>query len=190
MTGHTHRMFGIASAGAFALCFSHAQKITDLIPYGIFVTTAGIGAFLPDIDQKQSTISKQHKAVSFFARLFTTHRGFTHSPFALILLGAALFIACKVWFPIGTPYALSIILGYASHIFLDFFNPKGIPLLYPIKKDKFHALGFKTGGVGDSVIFGASFVAFIFITCFYAGKIPQVLSLVSLVLRWLPFGNN
>jgi inner membrane protein len=46
------------------------------------------------------------------------------------------------------PYVTSFLIGAASHIFLDSFNPAGVPLFWPINKH-FHIANFKSGGIMD-----------------------------------------
>ena len=50
---------------------------------GCLVAAASCGALIPDIDKKKTAISSKHPFVSFFVRLFTTHRGFTYQSIAL-----------------------------------------------------------------------------------------------------------
>lgn len=58
----------------------------------------------------------------------THHRSFTHSIIGLIIFSFILSISLPKLF------IESFIIGYASHIFLDLLNHKGLKLFYPIKK--------------------------------------------------------
>ena len=54
----------------------------------------------------------------------TKHRTFTHSFLALILFSAVMYFICR-------PAAIPFLIGYASHIVVDFFNKKGEQLFFP-----------------------------------------------------------
>ena len=57
----------------------------------------------------------------------TEHRAFTHSLLALALFGGMVQLFCR-------PAALPFLLGYASHLVLDFFNVRGMQLFFPLGK--------------------------------------------------------
>lgn len=157
MRGRTHIVGGVACALA-------VTKITGLFMpevitsvgedaiLGTYLTAASVGALLPDIDTKQSKVSHQHKVISFFSRLFFTHRGFTHSALCMGLFGAVLCIM-RGFIPneFGNALFWGYFVGYASHLLLDSFNPKGIPLLYPYKL-RFSFGKIKTGGIAEILI--------------------------------------
>lgn len=59
--------------------------------------------------------------------LNTKHRSFTHS-----ILGGILFTFCMyLAFP---RYYMYFLIGFASHIILDFFNKKGLQLFFPLEE--------------------------------------------------------
>lgn len=58
--------------------------------------------------------------------LNTKHRTFTHSFLALALHSGLIYLFCR---PAAIPFAI----GYASHIFADFFNKLGLQLFFPLK---------------------------------------------------------
>jgi inner membrane protein len=83
------------------------------------------------------------------------HRTFMHS-----LLGVALITLAS--YLVFTEIWLYMLLGMLSHIVLDLFNKKKIPLLYPLKKPKF-ALGFcHADSLANTVLFYIFSVGLIF----------------------------
>jgi len=158
MTGKTHTVGGVALALTVTtltgLYYPDGINVS-LATTGVYLACAGTGALLPDIDTKRSTVSQEHKVVSFFSRLFLTHRGFTHSPLCLAILGIILYIAKTILkMPFLDIVFTGFLLGYGSHIILDSFNPKGVPLLYPSKK-RFSFGNVKTSGFWENFVFFA-----------------------------------
>jgi len=93
----------------------------------IFVLTALIATFIPDIDSRYSSIGKNK--ISRILQFFTKHRGITHSfIFLLIITLILVFI-----FPV---IALGFFLGYGLHLFGDSFTKQGITPFYPFSKLK------------------------------------------------------
>lgn len=157
MVGKTHIAGALALTSAVSLICVKTNLIqgTDqiILQQATLLTASGIGGLLPDIDHKGSTISRSNPVISFFVRLFFTHRGFTHSLLSLALIaGLAYFIASIVGSGIGFWIAIGFGIGYASHILLDSFNPKGVPLFYPIRH-KFSFAGIVTGGWAEKLVF-------------------------------------
>ena len=156
MVGKTHIAGGLALASVTSLIAVRTGYIDMnhvLLQQATILTSAGLGSLLPDIDMKGSTISRSNKLISFFTRLLFTHRGFTHSPLALLIVAVISFTAAKV---IGAGNGIWIAagfsIGYASHILLDSLNPIGVPLLYPIKR-KFSFGRIKTGTWPETLVF-------------------------------------
>lgn len=109
MTGKTHLKIGVAIA------------TLTLNPFTIL--GSAIGSLLPDIDHKNSLISKYlHFSLPF------KHREITHSLFALFLLS----IFLNSFLPYS--FVFGIVIGYFFHLLADFFTKKGICLLYPYKE--------------------------------------------------------
>jgi len=132
MMGRTHFAFGLALIGAGADFGAY-----DLTP-GL-VAAAAFGSLLPDIDHPGSVIGRSLFFVSWPLATVVRHRGPIHSfaaagGFALLLL-AGIVAVCGGWPPPGTGGILAaMVLGYLSHLFLDAWNPAGVPLLYPRRK--------------------------------------------------------
>ena len=159
MVGKTHIAGGVALASITSLIAVRTGYIDQnhiLLQQATILTASGLGSLLPDIDMKGSTISNSNKLVSFFTSLIFTHRGFTHSPLALFIVATISFIVSKIiGAGNGTWIAAGFSLGYASHILLDSFNPKGVPLLYPLKR-KFSFGKIVTGTWAESLVFFVS----------------------------------
>lgn len=150
MMGKTHRLGGLVSAVTVSCITGYLlpDKINLAVPtinglkegitqWGVFVAYIGcseVGSLVLDIDKKGSTISNRHKIISFFVRLFCSHRGFTHSLLALSLFTGILYFPVLYYCPVLLPAVYGLSIGYTSHIFLDMLNPDGCPLLYPIRK--------------------------------------------------------
>lgn len=156
MNGPTHTLGGIAltSATVYFTGIYMPETISpaSVISLGLFISGGATAALLLDIDKKGSTISNKHKILSFFLRLFMTHRGFTHSLLAYVIFSAIMYLGL-MWVPegLGHAFALGSIIGYGSHLLLDSFNPKGIPLFYPLKT-RFSVMNIVTGSFSEYIV--------------------------------------
>ena len=155
MVGKTHIVGGLALVSLSSLILVKTDFIDEerlILQQATLLTSAGLGALLPDIDMKGSSISRKNPIISFFARIFLTHRGFTHSPFSLLIFSVLIYWLTKILnLGIDSWIGAGLIIGYASHILLDSFNPKGVPLFYPYKK-KFSFGKIVTGTWGETLI--------------------------------------
>lgn len=150
---------------------------------GCLVAAASCGALIPDIDKKKTAISSKHPFVSFFVRLFTTHRGFTHSLLALFLFAGVLYFPfVRVNIPLLTWAYYGAITGYLSHIILDMLNPDGVPLLFPLSTH-ISIYKIKTGGIIETFIRACLFLLSIYLawicvkeTSFWQVVISYILS--------------
>ena len=72
-----------------------------------------------------------------------------------ILICAYFYVYSQEDLNLGCFYLIvGLFIGMMSHIFLDFFNPTGIPLFLPISNKKFHILGISEKyGIVFSIIF-------------------------------------
>lgn len=91
----------------------------------IFLSLSIIGALLPDIDSRKSSIGRMTRPISDILNL-GEHRGALHS----IFTGAALSLAIYVF---STDAALGFIVGYGSHLSLDMMTHSGIPIMWPLR---------------------------------------------------------
>jgi inner membrane protein len=157
----THAVFGVAALAGAALLAG-----TEPPAYAYPVAVAA--AWLPDVDNPRSTlgnglsrlknpvlnllsrpVSWALRATSFTLVRTVGHRTLTHS-----LLGIALF-ALPVWLFLGgyPNLALALVAGYASHVFADALNTRGVPLLWPLGRP-FRLLpgGLRSGGAVELAV--------------------------------------
>ena len=149
MNGYTHKIGGTcAGLIATSLALQEPFSPEKLTVAGLIVAGAALGSLLPDIDHKNSTISKKHKIISWIMTRLFEHRGFTHAPLIQLLFIAFLFwIGKDLGGIIGYSYLGVVIglgIGILSHTLLDWLTVGGIPLLYPFTKKKFHLMSLKT----------------------------------------------
>ena len=161
MNATTHAVFGVAAlAGASLLAGSEPP----LYAY----PAAVVAAWLPDVDNPRSrlgnglsrmknpTLNLVTRPISWALRvssftLFRTvgHRTLTHS-----LLGVALFVVLvSPVAPLSPDLFLALIAGYASHLFADALNTRGVPLLWPVGQS-FRLLprGLRSGGIAEFAV--------------------------------------
>ena len=122
MLGRTHFMggalAGLTLAKSMGLPLGEVWAVTGI---------AGFSALLPDVDTPKSTAGNVLFPLAFVLNRFLGHRGATHSLLAVLVLALA-----GAFIPgVKTIYLLAFVVGYLSHILLDFLNPEGVPLLYP-----------------------------------------------------------
>ena len=89
------------------------------------------------------------RATSFALARIVGHRTLTHS-----LLGVALF-ALLSWLVLGAypNLLLALVAGYASHIFADALNTRGVPLLWPLGRPmRLLPGGIRSGGAVELVV--------------------------------------
>ncbi|MFD2328844.1 metal-dependent hydrolase [Cohnella sp. GCM10020058] len=131
MNHKVHQIAGVV-IGQGALLYHHTPAFS--------LTTIGVmfcgyaAAMFPDLD-KPGSFFTQHQPFRAFSegmsRIGVPHRGPTHSLPALILV----YLLFKFVIELPDVYLWAIVLGYASHIFLDLFNAAGVMLLFPWRFD-------------------------------------------------------
>jgi inner membrane protein len=157
----THAVFGIAALAGAAL-------VTGADPPAYVYPAAVAAAWLPDIDNPRSTLgnglnrlknptldllsrplSWALRTTSFVLVRTVGHRTLTHS-----LVGVLLFSLLVLLFLGRFPnLVLALIAGYASHIFADALNTRGVPLLWPIGKPiRLLPGGVRSGGAVEVVV--------------------------------------
>jgi inner membrane protein len=157
----THAVFGIAALAGAAL-------LTGTDPPAYVYPAAVTAAWLPDVDNPRSTLgnglsrmknptldllsrpfSWAFRTTSFVLVRTVGHRTMTHS-----LVGVLLF-ALPVWLFLGRfpNLALALVAGYASHVFADALNTRGVPLFWPVGKP-FRLLpgGVRSGGAVEVAV--------------------------------------
>lgn len=127
MTGRTHFVVG-ANVAWTALLFGAT------VPWlAIFALIGGIGGLLPDIDTRKSELSHATGGLTrmFFVDLLFRHRSATHSLLGILLVA----VVSSSSISLHPLLPLIITSGYASHPFIDGFNPQGCEYLYPNKNN-------------------------------------------------------
>ena len=140
MNATTHAVFGVAALAGVAL-------VAGAEPPAYVYPAAVAAAWLPDVDNPRSTLgnglgksknpvlnsvsrplSWALRTASFVLVRTVGHRTLTHS-----LLGVLIF-ALPVWMLLGSfpNLTLALVVGYASHVFADALNTRGVPLLWPL----------------------------------------------------------
>jgi inner membrane protein len=167
----THAVFGVAALGG-------ASLIAGTEPPVYAYPAAVAAAWLPDVDNPRSTlgnglsrlknptlnvitrpVSWALRVTSFALVRTVGHRTLTHS-----LLGVAIF-TLLVWLLLGAypNLFLALVAGYASHVFADALNTRGVPLLWPLGRP-FRLLpgGIRSGGAVELAV---ALGAFAFALC-------------------------
>lgn len=169
--------------------FTTVTGYNVLFGFGICTLGGILGGLFPDIDHPQSIIGRKKKITSHIVNYMTGHRGLIHYPIFLLWVSFMCFIgyyALPLTFIFREVYFLFVsgfISGYASHIFIDLFNKKGIKLLAPFCRINFcipvglrlvnykghKKIRFKylSGSSPDDQITCIFFVVFIIILLFY-----------------------
>lgn len=80
---------------------------------------------------------------------FSRHRSVTHSLFGAGFMAAFLY-------GLNSLYSINLILpftlGILTHIFADMFNPEGVELLWPCKRNIRFPITVSTGGLGEKIV--------------------------------------
>ena len=110
------------------------------IPLILLFMASLYASTLPDIDHPLSVPGRRHMALSEFINSHSGHRGITHYPITLLLIGLLMgfiwhYVPMSDWLSVGLLWIfIGFLVGYLSHIVLDIFNSAGIALFYPIWK--------------------------------------------------------
>lgn len=155
MNGNSHFMFGAACGTMLAV---NMDKIETVLPElsrspataTLFVFGGLIGGILPDIDNPNSYIGKLTVPLSTFVghiqkafgKTDSKHRGLLHDPIVYVI---GLILSYLYFTPIT-----GLFVGCLTHIFLDLFNPSGVPFLFGIKHLRLAKI---CSGSKESIIF-------------------------------------
>jgi inner membrane protein len=134
MDGNCHFLFGTAVGIAFALNVDYLSVYLPNLTVSpematLFVLGGCLGGIFPDIDNPKSHMGKLSRPVStyiskvnaFFGRKTKAHRGMLHDPMVYIILTV---LSYFYFSPL-----LGFLIGCLSHVYLDAFNPMGVPCL-------------------------------------------------------------
>ena len=147
MTGKVHTILGVSAAVAITVCHPELYILDATVYPAIGVVAAIPGSLLPDIDIAQS---KAGQKVPWLSKMLT-HRGITHTLLVPLII-AGLFVL-SMHIPVLPSLLFGLEVGYVAHIFADMFNSKGVPILWPLSKDKIHFANVKTASAGQQLVF-------------------------------------
>jgi Predicted membrane-bound metal-dependent hydrolase (DUF457). len=132
MNGNCHFVYGATVGSIVALNIDKISMVLPHIAYSpetatLFVLGGLLGGIFPDIDNPSSYMGKLAAPISTLigainkklGKVGANHRGILHDPIIYIigLVLSYMFL----------PSLLGFFVGCLSHLFLDMFNPKGIP---------------------------------------------------------------
>ncbi|MBS3157692.1 metal-dependent hydrolase [Candidatus Woesearchaeota archaeon] len=141
----THLMFGIFLITLLYTFFPSIITSHNIYSQIIFCVILLTSTSLPDIDTKESKISRKIPILPTIISIFTIHRGIIHSVYPVIILSAVLY-------QYSSFYTFAFIIGYSSHLILDALTIQGINFLHPFTQ--FHVKGFiKTGSIFELILF-------------------------------------
>ncbi|BAU56966.1 membrane-bound metal-dependent hydrolase YdjM [Halorhodospira halochloris] len=106
-------------------------------------SAAVLGSLAPDIDYPRSWIGRNLPFISRPLAKLVSHRGITHSSFALIAGGLLLY----QWGYFAEGLLAAFLIGYLLHLLADWLTITGIPLLWPLRKRFKSPLRIRTGGM-------------------------------------------
>ena len=161
MNATTHAVFGVAALAGVALA-------SGIDPPAYAYPVAVAAAWLPDVDNPRSTLgnglsrsknpvlnlasrplSWALRITSFVLVRTVGHRTLTHSLFGVLLF------ALPVWILLGNfpNLSLALVAGYASHVFADALNTRGVPLLWPLGRPfRLVPGGVRSGGAVEVAV--------------------------------------
>lgn len=154
MNGNCHFVYGASVGIALAMNMSTISTVCPNIVASketatLFVLGGLLGGIFPDIDNPSSHMGKLAVPVStgigvinkHLGKTGANHRGILHDPVLYLTL---LFLSYQM-----IPSMVGFFIGCLSHVFLDMFNPKGVPVLFKSRL----RLGNITSGDQLSIVF-------------------------------------
>lgn len=142
--------------GGIALGYILFNKVPELNvdmaqSKNLIIVTSGLilGSLFPDIDHKNSYLSRKIRPLSNITSKIFKHREFTHS-----IIGTAVF-SYMMYFILSkmkidakyvNMFTISFTIGIISHILLDIITVAGVVLFYPLYKKRIRIALFKSNG--------------------------------------------
>ena len=111
----------------------------------LFMIIILIFSIFPDIDTKESKISKKLRPISYITNLLG-HRNILHTIYFPIAISLTLLILNQKLL------SLAAITGYLLHLILDSTTKKGISPLYPLTKKRIKGY-IKSGSIIENIFF-------------------------------------
>lgn len=137
MNGNCHFVYGASVGSMVAMNLDKVASVTLINnspeTAALFIMGGLLGGIFPDIDNPSSYMGKLSAPVSTIigkinkltGKVGSNHRGILHDPIVYIV---GLILSYFFMMPL-----IGFFVGCLSHLFLDMFNPKGIPCAF-IKK--------------------------------------------------------
>jgi inner membrane protein len=172
MTARTH---DLAAFTALNIAFlTYPQISLNAATLLVSVGANFIGGLAPDLDNSSTQLWKQFRGGPILAKILSPllggHRLISHSLLGLALAG----LVSRLVLNAISPFLIvdmqivwsAFMIGYASHLFMDFITKEGLPLLFPIPWNfgfpPFKFLRFKTGSITEKGIVFPGLMAFTF----------------------------
>lgn len=148
MTGKTHMICGVST---YVYLMATIPVVTSA---GLVASVAGLagsamGSYLPDIDLASSKAGQKAPWIS----KLTSHRGITHTLLFPAIIAALAWYTYTIPIPILPTFLFGLIVGWVAHIVADLFNSVGVPILWPIVRQKIHIASLKTDNNTHQVLF-------------------------------------
>ena len=135
-----------------ASSYAALSVVSQDLPLDVWhLCLAGLGALVPDIDHRQSTLGTRLWWLSPLVAVLCGHRGATHSLLAAFLAAG---IAGGVMLYAGIPFSglAAFVCGYLSHIAADWSTARGVPLFWPLKRRFRAPWAFPGGGLREFLV--------------------------------------
>ncbi len=143
MRGTTHVLGGVMAGAVIGLSFSSDMTSNEMVYTVSGLGACVLGSLLPDIDNSTSTVGKYFWLINWTLK----HRGFCHS---LLFVAIMSFTTAVLLHP---HLGICLGAGMLSHLLLDMLNPKGVQLLWPVRKMyKFGIIQIYTDSFGDIIV--------------------------------------
>ena len=167
MNGNCHLLFGITCGTAIAVNLDKIQAVFPCLcntpeMATLFVLGGAVGGIFPDIDNPKSYMGKLTVPVSTvigeigacFGKKDSNHRGILHDPIVYIL---GLWLSYEF-----CPALVGLFFGALTHLYLDMFNPSGVPFLLGFTKIRLASI--KSGSRGSTIFTWINIAIIILIT--------------------------
>lgn len=148
MNYKAHSMGGVCSGLAFSIATMPPENHFFYI--SVITVSSLFGSLLPDIDEPNSFIGKKVWLLSKLIKFTTGHRGIFHTLIITLIFPLIYFLTkdneifLKLsWLPYQN-IIIGLTIGYLSHLLMDSMTEMGVPLLWPITKEKISIMKLKT----------------------------------------------
>ena len=155
MNGNVHAAYGLVSMAGLILEYQTSFEVcgVKIIPV-IAICSVAAGSYAPDVDLARSHAGNKHKITSkVVSTVGGGHRGWvTHSLLVPAILAATIFVLSTTLAQYGAilQVALSLLFGFGfgwvAHVWLDLFNGKGCPILWPLSTSKISIMDLPSTG--------------------------------------------